>query len=72
MSLITRRQLDLLRAKIALAMGPSEHNMAYYEFKYVYPDALKEPWSTDMSGPYKYAGKCLSSVMLSSYYLVCE
>ena len=72
MSLTTRRQLDLLRAKIALAMGPSEHNMAYHELKYAYPDALDEPWSTDMSGPYKYAGNFLSSVILLSDYLVYE
>lgn len=51
-------------------MGPSEHNMAYHEVKYVYPDALAKPWSTDMSGPYKYAGKFLSTVILLSDYLV--
>lgn len=70
MSLTTHRQLDLLRSKISLAMGPSEHNMAYHEVKSVHPDALAKPWSTDMSGPYNYAGKFLSTVILLSDYLV--
>lgn len=57
MSSATSPQLELLRAKLALAIGPLDVNLAYHEVKASRPDALSEPWSTDMSGPYKSVGE---------------
>ena len=62
MSSTTSAQLELLRAKLALAIGPLDVNLAYYEVKAARPDALSEPWSTDMSEPHKLVGKSLLSV----------
>ena len=62
MSAPTSPQLELLRAKLALAIGPVEVNLAYHEVKAARPDALDEPWSNDVSGPHKYVGKLLSSL----------
>ena len=53
----TTSQLELLRAKLALAIGPLDVNLAYPHVKATRPDALDEPWSADMSGPFKYIGK---------------
>lgn len=52
--------LESLRAKLALAIGDIECNLAYNEIKVARPDALDEPWSNDMSGPYKHIGKPIS------------
>lgn len=57
MSSATSPQLELLRAKLALAIGPLDVNLAYHEVKASRPDALSEPWSTDMSGPHKLVGE---------------
>ena len=76
MSSTTSAQLELLRAKLALAIGPLDVNLAYHEVNAARPDALNEPWSTDMSGPHKLVGKTLPSVLdldnrrLISYVLV--
>ena len=60
MSATTSPQLELLRAKLALAIGDIECNLAYYEIRANRPNALDEPWSNDMSEPYKHVGKPLS------------
>ncbi|KAF6233148.1 hypothetical protein HO173_008692 [Letharia columbiana] len=52
MAQIASPKLELLRAKLALAIGPVEINLAYDEVKAARPDALDEPWSKDMSGPH--------------------
>ena len=57
MASATSPQLALLRAKLALAIGPVDLNLAYHEVKANRPDALNEPWSTDMSGPHKLVGE---------------
>lgn len=69
MSATTSPQLKLLRAKLALAIGPVEINLAYNEVKAVRPNALDEPWSNDMSGPHKHVGKLLSHYSLDSQRL---
>lgn len=61
MSATTSPQLELLRAKLALAIGPIECNLAYDEIRATRPNALDEPWSDDMSGPHKYVGKLVAS-----------
>ena len=60
MTAITSSQLELLRAKLALAIGPLDVNPFYSEIKAARPNALDEPWSNDMSGPHKHVGKVLS------------
>ena len=52
----TSPQFSLLRAKLALAIGPIEVNLAYDEVKAERPGALDEPWSGDMSGGVRYVG----------------
>ena len=59
MTAITSSQLELLRAKLALAIGPLDVNPFYSEVKANRPNALDEPWSNDMSGPHKHVGKVL-------------
>lgn len=59
-------KLDLLRAKLALAIGPIEVNLAYDEVKAAHANALDEPWSKDMSGPHKHVGKLFSPAMIST------
>ena len=54
---VSTPQLNLLRAKLALAIGPLDVNLAYHEVKATRPYALNEPWSPDMSEPHKYIGK---------------
>ncbi|KAL9134810.1 MAG: hypothetical protein Q9175_004004 [Cornicularia normoerica] len=54
MSITSSSQLELLRAKLALAIGPIEINLVYDEVKAAHPNALNEPWSSDMSGPHKH------------------
>lgn len=60
MSATTPPELELLRAKLSLAIGPIEMNLVYDEIKAARPNALDEPWSNDMSGPHKYVGKLFS------------
>lgn len=70
MSPATSPQLELLRAKLALAIGDIECNLAYNEIRAARPNALDEPWSNDMSGPHKHIGKLLSSCDLEDVRLI--
>lgn len=63
MSSTTSPQLELLRAKLALAIGPLDVNLAYREVMDARPNALDEPWSTDMSGPHKLVGMVCSFLL---------
>lgn len=46
-------KVTLLRRKLALVVGRKECPV-YDNVKAEHPNALEEPWSADMSGPYKY------------------
>lgn len=48
-------KVTLLRRKLALVVGRKECPV-YDNVKAEHPNALEEPWSADMSGPYKYVG----------------
>lgn len=69
MAQIASPKLELLRAKLALAIGPVEINLAYDEVKAARPNALDEPWSEDMSGPHHHVGKLLSHHSLNNWGL---
>lgn len=56
---VSTAQLELLRAKLALAIGDLDVNLFYDDIKATRPNALDEPWSSDMSGPHKHIGTLL-------------
>ena len=48
-------KLILLQHKLALLVGPAECPM-YNTISVIHPNALEEPWSSDMSGTEIYVG----------------
>ena len=52
--------------KLALAIGHLEVNIAYNEVEATYPGALDEPWSDDMSGPYKHVGRLFDAMSFTT------
>ena len=48
-------KVALLRYKLALLVG-HEFCPIYDVARWLYPNALQEPWSTTMTGPPKYVG----------------